>query len=160
MMLHMRCIFVHCYFLFWLFRSITKSYYRNSVGVLLVYDITKYSSFVNLKDWLDDIRSHIDPQMSVFMIIGHKADKGTEHRAVTLLKAQHFAEVNGFRFFETSAVNGQNIENAFVTLTQDIYDLRIAGNISTDEERNGICALKSIEKETSSTEEKRKCCRR
>lgn len=160
MMLHMRCIFVHCYFLFWLFRSITKSYYRNSVGVLLVYDITKYSSFVNLKDWLDDIRSHIDPQMSVFMIIGHKADKGTEHRAVTSLEAQHFAEVNGFRFFETSAVNGQNIENAFVTLTQDIYDLRIAGNISTDEERNGICALKSIEKETLSTEEKRKCCRR
>lgn len=145
-------------YLFWLFRSITKSYYRNSDGVLLVYDITKRSSFENLKDWLDDVRSHVDPQTSVFMVVGHKADKGTEHRAVTSHEAQHFAQVNGFRFFETSAVNGQNIENAFVTLTQDIYDLRIAGNISTDEEFNGICALEGVEKETSSTEEKRKCC--
>ena len=36
-------------------RSITKSYYRNSVGVLLVYDITKRSTFEHLADWLDEV---------------------------------------------------------------------------------------------------------
>ena len=30
------------------FRSITKAYYRNSVGVLLVYDITDMTSFQNV----------------------------------------------------------------------------------------------------------------
>lgn len=151
-------MFLSIVILYWLFRSITKSYYRNSVGVLLVYDVTKRSSFENLRDWLDDVRSHVDPQMAVFVVVGHKADKGAEHRAVTSDEAQRFAEVNGFRFFETSAVNGQNIERAFVTLTQDIYDLRIAGNISMDKEFNGICALEGIEKEACSTKEKKKCC--
>lgn len=35
------------------FKSITRSYYKGSIAVLLVYDITKRDSFDNLNKWLD-----------------------------------------------------------------------------------------------------------
>jgi small GTP-binding protein len=34
------------------FRSISKSYFRNAVGAVLVYDLTNLSSFDDLSDWL------------------------------------------------------------------------------------------------------------
>lgn len=41
------------------FRSITKSYYRNSVGVLLVYDITNHASFEHIPLWMMEAKRHI-----------------------------------------------------------------------------------------------------
>ena len=40
------------------FRTITKSYYRNAHGVILVYDITKERSFLNLPRWISDIMQY------------------------------------------------------------------------------------------------------
>ena len=36
------------------FKSITRSYYRGSIGVVLVYDITNRDSFNNVSKWLDE----------------------------------------------------------------------------------------------------------
>lgn len=41
------------------FRTITTSYYRNSQGILLVYDITNRSSFTNIRTWIQQVRSFI-----------------------------------------------------------------------------------------------------
>lgn len=57
------------------FRSITKSYYRNSIGVLLMYDITKRSTFEHLEEWLYEVKMHIEPQKAIYMIVGHKSDQ-------------------------------------------------------------------------------------
>ena len=35
------------------FKSITRSYYKGSIGILLVYDITRRDSFDNINKWLD-----------------------------------------------------------------------------------------------------------
>ena len=37
------------------FRSISVSYFRESKGLVMLYDITKNESFQNLGDWLNDI---------------------------------------------------------------------------------------------------------
>lgn len=37
------------------FRAITKSYLRRVDGVLLMYDITRESSFRNIRDWIQSI---------------------------------------------------------------------------------------------------------
>lgn len=37
------------------FRSITRSYYRGAICSLLVYDITRRSSFQNCVKWLEEI---------------------------------------------------------------------------------------------------------
>merc|ERR1712137_773180 len=56
------------------FRSITKSYYRNSVGVIFVYDITNQATFSHLHEWVEEAKAHIDQSRSAFVIVGHKSD--------------------------------------------------------------------------------------
>ena len=49
------------------------SYYRGSVGALLVYDISNYASFENTKQWLKELRDFTDSNV-VIMLVGNKAD--------------------------------------------------------------------------------------
>lgn len=55
-------------------RSITKSYYRNSVGALLIYDITNRDSFEHIPMWMNDAKRHIEPHRPVFVLVGCKLD--------------------------------------------------------------------------------------
>jgi GTPase SAR1 family protein len=63
-----------------LFRSITRAYYRNSVGVLLIYDTTNYVSFTHVTSWLTDARAQIEPYQSVFLLVGTKIDRESERQ--------------------------------------------------------------------------------
>ena len=55
------------------FRSITRSYYKGSIGAFLVYDITDKDSFTNLRTWLEDIDNCASESM-VVMLIANKID--------------------------------------------------------------------------------------
>jgi len=55
------------------FRSITRSYYKGSIGGIIVYDITSKESFENIKMWLEDIEQCASEEM-VIILIGNKAD--------------------------------------------------------------------------------------
>ena len=90
------------------FRSITRSYYRDAAGALLVYDITRRESFNHLGRWLEEARQNGNPNMTI-MLIGNKSD--LEHRrAVTTKEGEIFAQENGLVFLETSAKSAQNVE--------------------------------------------------
>ena len=55
------------------FKSITRSYYRGSIGVILVYDITSKESFSNISKWLDETRSYSNDKITM-MLIANKTD--------------------------------------------------------------------------------------
>ena len=59
------------------FRSITRSYYRGSIGALLVYDVTKRTSFENLQKWLEEMRENAYSKMTI-ILIGNKVDLDDE----------------------------------------------------------------------------------
>ena len=61
-------------------RSITRAYYRNSVGVLLIYDTTNYVSFTHVTNWLNEARTQIQPYYSVFLLVGTKIDRESERQ--------------------------------------------------------------------------------
>jgi Ras-related protein Rab-2A len=90
------------------FRSITRSYYRDAAGALLVYDITRRESFNHLTRWLEEARQNGNPNMTI-MLIGNKSD--LEHRrAVSTKEGELFAQENGLVFMETSAKTAANVE--------------------------------------------------
>jgi Ras-related protein Rab-39B len=122
-----------------LFRSITKSYYRNSVGILLVYDITNRRSFEHLESWMSEAQLHIDSRRAVYIIVGHKADRDSE-RAITTREGRNFAQFHGARYLETSAKTGQNIEDVFLTITRDIYEMLECGHLYVEDGWDGIKA--------------------
>ncbi|KAL0459958.1 UNVERIFIED_CONTAM: Ras-related protein RABA5b [Sesamum latifolium] len=39
------------------FRAVTSAYYRGAVGALIVYDISRKSTFESIKRWLDELNS-------------------------------------------------------------------------------------------------------
>jgi len=112
------------------FRSITRSYYRGSICALLVYDITRRSTFDNIVRWLDDMRDNAYSKM-IIILIGNKDDLALE-REVSTEEGQAFADQHNLLFMETSAKTGHNTEAAFrltaTVINENIengqYDLR------------------------------------
>lgn len=42
------------------FRTITRSYYKNTIGVILMFDVTNRKSFENIESWLSEIKDHVN----------------------------------------------------------------------------------------------------
>ena len=59
------------------------------MGALLVYDISKHATYVNVTRWLKELRDHADSNI-VIMLVGNKSD--LKHlRAVPTEEAKTFA---------------------------------------------------------------------
>lgn len=123
------------------FRSITKSYYRNSVGVLLVYDISNRASFEHIPLWMMEAQRHIEPHRPVFALVGTKLDlveAGGGQREVSQEEAKTFAQTHGLYCIETSARNGWNVEEAFRAVSQEIYQRMKSGEYQIEDGWDGI----------------------
>ncbi|XP_077445525.1 ras-related protein Rab-39B isoform X2 [Stigmatopora argus] len=119
------------------FRSITRAYYRNSVGGLLLFDIANRRSFQNVHEWLEEARSHVQPHSIVFLLVGHKCDLEAQ-RQVSRQEAERLAGAYGMRYVETSARDAVNVERAFTELTKDIFALVRSGDIAVQEGWEGV----------------------
>lgn len=71
------------------YRAITNAYYRQAIGVLLVYDITKRSSFDSLERWLTEVREHADQKIQI-ILVGNKNDL-SGNRQISVSEGQKFA---------------------------------------------------------------------
>ncbi|KAG8697022.1 Ras- protein Rab-11A [Ceratobasidium sp. 394] len=101
------------------YRAITSAYYRGAVGALLVYDISKHATYVNVTRWLKELRDHADSNI-VIMLVGNKSD--LKHlRAVPTEEAKAFSAENGLFFIETSAMDASNVEAAFQNILTEVY---------------------------------------
>lgn len=112
------------------YRAITSAYYRGALGALLVYDVTKPTTFENVSRWLKELRDHADANI-VIMLIGNKTD--LKHlRGVATEDAQGYAEKEGLSFIETSALEATNVEKAFQTILSEIYRIISKKSLSSN----------------------------
>ncbi|RWR86479.1 ras-related protein RABA1c [Cinnamomum micranthum f. kanehirae] len=103
------------------YRAITSAYYRGAIGALLVYDVTRHTTFENVERWLKELRDHTDPNI-VVMLIGNKSD--LRHLvAVSTEDGKSFAQRENLYFMETSALEATNVENAFAEVLTHIYHI-------------------------------------
>ncbi|KAL1523788.1 hypothetical protein AB1Y20_018711 [Prymnesium parvum] len=101
------------------FKAVTAAFYRNALGAMIVYDITKRETFENCEQWLRELRTYTDPSI-VAMLVGNKCD--LRHQAnVDVEDAKDFAEDNNLAFIETSAKDATNVDLAFETVLIEIY---------------------------------------
>ncbi|KAI8973496.1 ras family-domain-containing protein [Mycotypha africana] len=119
------------------YKAITSAFYRGAVGAIVVYDITRRSSFENIKQWVQELREHTDTGSPIpLVLIGNKLDLT---RTTNTNEAKEYAESHDMLFFETSASESTNVHLAFETMLQYIYKelannnslLKIAANNNT-----------------------------
>jgi len=141
------------------YRAITSAYYRGAVGALLVYDIAKHATYVNVTRWLKELRDHADSNI-VIMLVGNKSD--LKHlRAVPTEEAKAFASENGLSFIETSALDASNVESAFQNILTEIY--RIVSNKALESADNAIKptggeSISIQPSDNSATVKEKNCC--
>ena len=151
------------------FKSITRTYYKASAVAMMVYDITNENSFENIKTWLSDCKE-MAPSTALLVLIGNKNDL-EEKRVIIKERGEFLAQENDMIFFETSALNGNGIQEAFEK-SIEIIDQRIKDgyyNDLNDDSKYGIKKIsinnennyseRIIDKESLITgSKKEKCC--
>ena len=101
------------------YRAITTAYYREAVGAVIVYDITKEDTFKSVEKWVQDVRNNTSREVCI-MLVGNKCDLRKE-RAVTTEMGKLFARNNELSFLEASALDSTNVESAFSSILSEIF---------------------------------------
>jgi len=137
------------------FRTITKSYYRGSHGVLLVYDVTDRQSFESIRNWMSQITQHADVDVNT-VLVGNKRDL-LDRKVVSSEEGVHLAKEYNMEFFETSAKNDVNVEECVLCLAKSVNDRLVKDGVG------GPSAGGNVSREFKATNAERKktangCC--
>ncbi|KAH0792901.1 Ras family protein [Histomonas meleagridis] len=99
------------------FRSVSKAYFRNAVGAILVFDLTSRQSFDELDTWINDLNA-LCTQNTYIILVGNKKD--LEDRQIVETEGEEYAKRHNLIYLETSAKDGTNVEEAFARLGMGI----------------------------------------
>lgn len=104
------------------FKSLAMTYYRKAYGILLLFDVTKRSSFLACKNYLEEVRTNSDKKCVIYLV-GNKIDLAN-NREISTEEAENFAKKENIKYIETSAVKNMNVTDAFTSLLNNIYEIK------------------------------------
>ncbi|XP_031450840.1 ras-related protein Rab-42 [Phasianus colchicus] len=139
------------------FRSVTRSYYRNSAGAMLLFDLTNRASFESIRRWHREVTDTVQPFHVVFLLVGHKSDLVGE-RKVGRREAERLAASLGVQYIETSAKDGSDVTRAFQMLSVAIYRALQSGLLAPCEAWDGVKSSVPLPAPCPKKEEKQKRC--
>ena len=139
------------------FRSITKGYYKDSQGLLLMYDITNQETFDNVEKWIENIKDSLgnddieNENKYIVILLGNKLDlaENDGRKVDTQLAEEKCKQYNIIWGGECSAKDStvEDLKEKFEMYTREIYNI-----IGSSVGRNTIKVVNENKKEKSS------CC--
>lgn len=109
------------------FMSLTKQYYRNKEGIILVYDMTNRSSFNNLAKWMSEINENSEDSVCI-IIVGNKFDLIKEDKDKVIAKDELdnlfllYNKDRDLQYIEVSAKDNINIDDIFINLSKRLIE--------------------------------------
>lgn len=100
------------------FKSLTSSFIKTCSAFILVFDLTRPSSFQSIENWIKTIRENISPKFMI--LIGNKSDL-IEQRAVNKNFILEYCQKHFFNYMEISAKTNNNIERMFKEVAYQLY---------------------------------------
>merc|ERR1712010_301227 len=104
------------------FQSLGVAFYRGADCCVLVYDVNTAKTFENLDNWRDEFLIQAgprDPENFPFVVLGNKIDLDNQ-RVVPHKRAAAWCQSKGnIPYFETSAKEAINVEQAFQTIAKN-----------------------------------------
>ncbi|MFO8020163.1 MAG: GTP-binding protein [Promethearchaeia archaeon] len=103
------------------FHNVRKDFYSGSKGIFLVFDLTNRESFKNIRKWYEDVKANLSNEEEIVgYVLGNKLDL-TDQREVDKTEAIQLANRLNLNYFETSALRGDNIDEAFMSIAKRLY---------------------------------------
>ena len=94
------------------YKSIIRNYYRGASGCIIMFDITNYQSFNNVKKWIEDLKKYGNYDNLSIIIGGNKSDLNIK-RVITIEEAEEFCNKNNLKYFDISVKDNINIKESF-----------------------------------------------
>jgi len=129
------------------FRSLAKSYFKNTDGVLFVYSFDIPESFENLKEWIKLFKDNHNGKNDIpMLLIGNKSDLeiGDEEEKIKNknMVTQFLEEYKDIKYYKTSAKDNISINELFQELTEKMYVI----NGKDQKKGHNVLKLKNGEK--------------
>jgi small GTP-binding protein len=100
------------------YKSLTRNFYRNSNGVIIVYDVTNKSTFEKVQEWVQSVYDNTDRSIKM-ILVGNKIDL---NREVSTEEGKKLAEFYKIPFFETSAKENIGITECIRKIINDVLE--------------------------------------
>ena len=108
------------------FRSIALKSIKTAQGVVIVFDLTKKTTFDNVVNWLKQINENLSSNVSL-VLFGNKCDIEEEKWEISKDEILKFAKIKNLPYFETSAKTNINIKEGFESVVNAAYE-KLEGN--------------------------------
>ena len=136
------------------FRTITKNFYRNADGLLVVFDLTRKETYDHVRGWINEAKENNDKIKTI--LIGNKLDLQDE-RKVENAVAKQYAEKNSLKYLETSAKDGINISESFEAMINLLFDGKSEEEI-LNEFKKQDSSLSVVDDSIEVKNKKKSCC--
>ena len=108
------------------FQSLTKNFLKGADGILLLFDLNRKETFINLKKWITEIHNLANNPKLV--IAGNRFDK-INKREITEQSLKVFGEKIGAETFEFSSTSGEGVNEIFSCLIDKLFEDKSIGQV-------------------------------
>ena len=113
------------------YKALTKNFYRNSDGVIIVYDVTNKSTFEKVQEWIQSIGEYTDSEKNIQkVLVGNKIDLP---RQVTTEEGKKLSDMYNIPFYEASAKDNIGIEDFMKKIIGEVLE-----NLSSQKKGVGL----------------------
>ena len=106
------------------YKPVRTNYYKDTLGVLMVYDVNIKSTFDALVKWEKEAESNgLSLSKCIVVVVGNKVD--LKKREVKAETAKEWAKKRGYQFYEASAKSGINVNESFKFLFDNMFNKKI-----------------------------------
>jgi len=132
------------------FQSLGTAFYRGADACVLMYDITNDQSFKQIETWYSNFLEQASPEDAKnfpFLLCGNKCDLKTA-RVIQAQDGERLAKQYNMIFYETSALDGTNVETAVRRIASVASELDTVPSFQEDIGDKGNLDLEEVETKT------------
>jgi len=105
------------------FYMLHRPYFNGADGMILVFDVTRSSSFSNIKNWY---QTAVKYGLSGIprLLVGNKIDLKDERKIIVPMM-EHLGDELNAPYFETSALTGENVKPMFTKMAKMVLESKM-----------------------------------